>query len=273
MTSGSFSYVPVSSVWTDRENRQRKDLDPQKIKELAESIRDRGLIHPPVIDRETHQLLTGERRLEAHKVLGYDQICVQFVDELSDEEQHLLELEENIKRLDLTWQEETEAVARFHKIKAQTEEGWTQNKTAEHLGIAQSYVAKQLMVQEAVEAGVEDVVEAPKFSTAANFAQRRKDRQKASAMRDLTLEVSSPSSESAEVITEGEVKNVVSKRFVSIEEANFHVWSKQVLEDPYNFIHCDFPYGVNAGDTRGQSGAKSAGGYDDKPDYRPPTGK
>lgn len=264
MTSGNFSYVPLDSVWVDRENRQRKDLDPQKIKELAESIRDRGLIHPPVIDRETHQLLTGERRYEAHRLLGYDQICVQYADELNDEERHLLELEENIKRLDLTWQEEADAIARFHDLKSSTEEDWSQSRTADHLGMAQSSVAKYLMVKKAMDEGIEEVIEAPKLSTAANFAQRRLERQKSSAMRDLTIESASPSGESSS--PSGESSIPIPDRFADIQEANFKAWAKKPLDNPFNFIHCDFPYGVNAGDTKGQSAARSTGGYEDKPE-------
>jgi len=58
-------------------DRLRKDL--QDLKSLAESIAAVGLLHPIVIDSE-QSLIAGERRLEACKSLGWDQIPVTVVD-------------------------------------------------------------------------------------------------------------------------------------------------------------------------------------------------
>jgi ParB/RepB/Spo0J family partition protein len=267
MTSGNFSFVAVSSIVVDRENRQRRELE--NIDELAESIKRNGLINPIVVTRDL-QLVAGERRLTAHQRLGFDQIAVQYVDDLSDEELQIIELEENIRRVDLNWKDRVQAVAKFDKLKREEQPDWTADDTADHLNMSRPNVSKYMLVNEFLEKGTPEVVEAPKLSTAAGFAQRAKERQKTTSMRELFSEPkpAEPTPASSDLtITEEEVKEKVRNRYAEILNVNFKSWSKEVRETPYNLIHCDFPYGVNAGDkVRGQVGREAWGGYEDKPD-------
>ena len=273
MTSGNFAYVSVSSIIVDRENRQRRELTG--IEELAKSILDNGLINPIVITRE-NVLVAGERRLTAHKQLGFDQIAIQYMDDLDEEQVQIIELEENIRRAELPWQDEVKAVARFHELRANKAktvgQTWSQESTASELGMSQATIAKHLMIKRAIDEGVQEVIEAPKMSTAANFASRRQERQKTSILRDLRKE---PTSVAAKPKLEGDLifqQEEISlpaesdQRFAEIITGNFIEWSSTVLEVPYNVIHCDFPYGVSAGDSKGWSGAKHFGGYEDTPD-------
>lgn len=114
-------------------DRQRQEFDPDALEELKNSIADRGLMHAPVV-RETENgifLVAGERRLRAITDLyALDQIfkynghwvahgqvpCVTLgeLDELEAEE---AELDENLKRKNLTWQEEAAAHERLHKLR------------------------------------------------------------------------------------------------------------------------------------------------------------
>lgn len=279
MTSGTFAYVPVSSIIVDRENRQRRELEG--IEELAKSIADNGLINPIVITRE-NVLVAGERRLTAHKFLSFDLIAVQYIDELNEDQLYLIELEENIRRIDLSWQDHVQAVSRYHELKAkkasEDAKPWSQEATAIELGMSQANVAKYLQVKKAMDEGVKDVIEAPKFSTAANFAARRQERIKNSVLRELRAESAepkvavnldgdelTPEAVAAGITAQAETEPA-SQRYAEILNTNFLSWSKEVLEVPYNFVHCDFPYGINAGDTKGWSGAASFGGYEDTPD-------
>lgn len=262
MTSGNFTILPVSSIIVNRDDRQRRNLE--NIPELAESIRRNGLINPIVVTREG-VLIAGERRLTAHKHLGFDQIAVQFAEDLTETEHQIIELEENIRRESLPWQDHVAAVARLHALKAETEEDWTLEKTAEEINVSPGQISRIMLVKAAIDENVEEVLEAPKFSTAFNFASRRQERRKASIMRDLRTDEAPPSpAESPE--SPAESSEPATRRFADIQQGNFLNWSKDVLDEPYNFIHCDFPYGVSAGDTRGQSGAVGWGGYDDSPD-------
>lgn len=68
---------------------------------LAVSIRKHGLIQPIVLD-DQNRLVAGGRRLKAVKNLGWEEIEVRSVGELTDAELRELELEENLRRKDLT---------------------------------------------------------------------------------------------------------------------------------------------------------------------------
>jgi ParB/RepB/Spo0J family partition protein len=117
-------------------NRQRLDLGD--IQGLADSISRYGLIQPIVITKD-RRLIAGGRRLEAHRQLGKTTIEVVFREDMSQEELHILELEENIRRKEETWQERCLHIATIHrlkqKVKAIEGDSWTQRATAELLGV------------------------------------------------------------------------------------------------------------------------------------------
>ena len=75
------------------ENRIRKDFG--NITELAEDIKQNGLINPPVVIAEsdgTFTLLAGERRLRAMRSLGYKQVEVRTWGSLTDEQKLNMEI-------------------------------------------------------------------------------------------------------------------------------------------------------------------------------------
>jgi ParB/RepB/Spo0J family partition protein len=94
--------VQVSSIKV--KDRLREDLGD--IDELAESIKSFGLLHPIVVDSQK-RLVAGARRLAACKKLGMRHIEVKLYGQLSDVERREIELEENLKRKDLTKFEES----------------------------------------------------------------------------------------------------------------------------------------------------------------------
>lgn len=115
------------------ENRQRREFDPEALTDLANSITNLGLLHP-IVCRETAEgivLVAGERRLRALEniwLLGdgvkcndtlYEPYQVPYLTlgELTPLEAEEAELDENLKRRDLTWQERSEALARLHRLR------------------------------------------------------------------------------------------------------------------------------------------------------------
>jgi ParB/RepB/Spo0J family partition protein len=97
MTSGEFHSIEINSISVNRGERQRLQLKEEPLEELADSIEALGLIHPIVVTREL-VLVSGERRLEACRRLGWTRISAQYTDELDPKRLQLLEFEENIKR-------------------------------------------------------------------------------------------------------------------------------------------------------------------------------
>lgn len=81
-------------------DRIRKDFGD--IQELADDIQANGLINPPVITPGTYELITGERRIRAMKLLGYKQIEVRPMTVKDAEHQLNLEISENETRKDFS---------------------------------------------------------------------------------------------------------------------------------------------------------------------------
>lgn len=113
--------------------RQRQEFDPQALQDLIGSIETTGLMHPPVLRQEgnTMVLVAGERRLKAvsqiyelggsfkydGEVVREGLIPYSDLGELSLLDAEEAELDENLKRKDLTWQEHAAAVARLHRLR------------------------------------------------------------------------------------------------------------------------------------------------------------
>ena len=105
--------LPIASVVVG--DRSRREM--RNIASLAESIRERGCLHPPVVRREGRDryiLVAGARRLAAMKSLGYDKVTVTVTYNIADELAALYaEGEENTEREPFT---PSEAVAHAERI-------------------------------------------------------------------------------------------------------------------------------------------------------------
>lgn len=97
------------------EGRIRKDFGD--LQELADDIRENGLINPPVVTPEL-RLIAGERRLRACKLLGYEQIEVRVMTVKDYEHQLRLEISENENRKEFTFSERVEWVRRLEQVEA-----------------------------------------------------------------------------------------------------------------------------------------------------------
>lgn len=256
MTSGTFRTVDITEITVERETRQRQTLTG--IDDLAESIHRIGLINPIVVTAD-HLLVAGERRYTACVALGWTAIPVQYVEDLSEYELQTIELEENVKRVNLTWQEEVSALDRFHKLKVENEEGWTQQATAEALGYSQQDVAKKLAV--AAEMHNPVVAEAERLSAASNIVSRNAERKKTSTLEGVGKIFAAAADEAT---VEGEPLEKPSLA-VPVLNADFHEWQATYTGPKFNLIHCDFPYGINVADSP-RMDATIKDYYDDSPD-------
>jgi ParB family transcriptional regulator, chromosome partitioning protein len=94
--------LPVAAIQANPW-QPRKVFNDDGLASLAESIREVGLVEPVVVRRTEsgYQLIAGERRLRAHKLLDVEEIKAAVV-ECSDEDMAVLSLVENVGREDLT---------------------------------------------------------------------------------------------------------------------------------------------------------------------------
>jgi len=136
-------------------DRIREELGD--IKGLAESIQKYGLLHPLVLD-ENMTLISAERRLRAIQMLGWKEVDASIVVEANELEKKKIELEENIRRKDLTWSEEVKAKKQLHELLQKMSGGskklegyWTIEDTAQLLGEATGKVSQDLQLAELIE--------------------------------------------------------------------------------------------------------------------------
>ncbi len=93
----------------------RKDMNPEKLQELADSINAQGIIQPIVVRKiavEKYEIVAGERRWRAAQLAGLQQVPV-VIKEIDDRAAMAIALIENIQREDLNPLEEADALKRL----------------------------------------------------------------------------------------------------------------------------------------------------------------
>lgn len=130
-------------------HQPRRNFDEEKLKELAASIREFGILQPLVvskIEKEVesgteveYQLIAGERRLMAAKMLGWERVPAIVKNLAQKSEQLEMAVIENLQREDLNPIETARAYA-----KLQDEFGLTQREIATRLGKSRETIANTL---------------------------------------------------------------------------------------------------------------------------------
>ncbi len=132
--------VPVDLIQRGK-YQPRRDIEPESLQELADSIRAQGLMQPivirPVSDTR-YEIIAGERRWRAAQLAGLASIPA-LIRDVGDDAAIAMALIENIQREDLNPIEEAAALQRL-----QTEFELTQQQVAEAVGKSRSTVANLL---------------------------------------------------------------------------------------------------------------------------------
>lgn len=138
--SEGITAVRISLVEPDR-NQPRSNFDEEKLAELADNIRQHGVLQPILVrptGGERYQIVAGERRWRASRLAGLTEIPV-IVKELSDIEVAQIALIENIQREDLNPIEEAKAFKRLSD-----EFGMTQEDISKIVGKSRAAVANSV---------------------------------------------------------------------------------------------------------------------------------
>ncbi len=127
----------------------RKNFDPEALNELASSIREYGILHPLVVTKiETpsatgtnveYQLISGERRLMASKLVGLERVPAIIKAAPTEKERLELAIIENIQRENLNPLETARAY-----VKLQEQFGLTQREIAIRMGKSRESVANTM---------------------------------------------------------------------------------------------------------------------------------
>ncbi|MFM2343610.1 MAG: hypothetical protein RLZZ210_218 [Pseudomonadota bacterium] len=123
-------------------HQPRKHFDDESMQELASSIKNQGVLQPIVVkwdsDKQNYQIIAGERRWRAAQMVGLQSIPA-VIRDLSDSEQALIAIIENIQRAELTSIEEAQALYRLKQ-----EFDLTHEQIAEQLGKSRSHITNIL---------------------------------------------------------------------------------------------------------------------------------
>ena len=285
MTLDAF-LIPCSTVLVSREARQRREVVTD---DLESSIARLGVLNPIIVDGE-NRLIAGERRLAACIALGHEFIPARRLAALTPHEVELAELDENVRRKDLSWQEYTFALVRIHEILVASHENWSVEKTAAEIGYNLGDLYKRIVVAKLLRAEPQRFAKVDSFNTAYNIHRRAVERRAADALatigeirhdhrddsgadncdlgsanadtrddaddfeeREENFEIGNglrgpsgalqPSHSSSSLSRNPEARSDNS-HVESVILADFTRWAGAYAGPSFNFIHCDFPYGI-----------------------------
>ncbi len=114
---GELRHIPVEYLERGR-YQPRRDMNPEALQELAESIKAQGLMQPivvrPLVGKNRFEIIAGERRWRASQIAGMEKVpCV--IRDVPDEAALAMALIENIQREDLNPMEEAVALSRLQE--------------------------------------------------------------------------------------------------------------------------------------------------------------
>lgn len=256
--------APISSITVLRDSRQRREINTEG---LEQSIAKNGLIQPIIVSTTdkglTLTLLAGERRLQACTNLGWTEVPIRLATDLTEVEAQIIELEENAKREDLTWQDLVRAVHHIHTLHTQLDPTWTQEQTAEAISQSPGNLSLLLAIFPYLTLTIRSkpISSCTSYREAYNIIKTDKERKQAALFSDLiadlgpTTTVHIPNGNNngqyklGDPPADSQFKALapVSSRRLSLEETilptSFLEWAPTYSGPKFTFLHVDFPYG------------------------------
>ena len=150
----SVKYININDTKPNH-GQPRKTFDPEKISELARSIEEHGIIQPLVVTKAEvgYEIVAGERRWRAAREADIKKVpCL--VRTLTDEENMLLAIIENMQREDLNPIEEAEGLEKMIKVY-----GFTQDKVSKSVSKSRPYITNALRLLNLPESVRKEVAE------------------------------------------------------------------------------------------------------------------
>lgn len=292
--ANDYDRLPLNLIIVNRGSRQRRQIET---KDLESSIRIHGVLNPIIITRG-RVLVAGERRLEASRVLGLPDIPIRYHDELDSQELRIIELEENVKRRDLEWLDLVLATAEIHNIYKTRDPEWTQAETAEALAMSNNAtISKYITISENI--SDERIRNAKTVNEAYSIITRREERKLGEALEVLLAPEPLPEvivkiedaieQPTASIEPENAEAEEVEMTFSDFPDAastytpapalsrprpalidpvlnlSFLDWAPFYTGPRFNFIHCDFPYGIHFNEAKPRVNIDTVQ-YDDSPE-------
>ncbi|RKY39623.1 MAG: hypothetical protein DRP75_01550 [Candidatus Omnitrophota bacterium] len=114
LKSDQIHHLEIEQIKVSR-YQPREDFNPERLRELVDSIREQGVIEPIIVVKKEdgYHLICGERRLRACKTLGWKTIPAIVKKDVSDKEILQISLIENLQREDLNVIEQAKGLKRL----------------------------------------------------------------------------------------------------------------------------------------------------------------
>lgn len=294
--------IPIDEIKVEWE--ERRPTDPEHIANLAKSIATLGLIHTILVSPDG-KLTAGGHRLAAWKQLrdsgvpcpiaeydSWNLIPSRIAEDFTPEELARIELIENLQHRKLDWREQVRAIWKLHQMQKEIfGDAHSAQMTADLIQAEPSLVWRSLNVYPVLDDPL--IAEAETLRKAWNIWNRKMRREKAEKLEQVldTSAVIQPKEIIGGPVVKSEdppecrveKKQDIPKNpdpFISpdtapvreelpptpIECANFIEWAASYDGPAFNFIHCDFPYGINLDKSKGQNTPKDVASYDDSPE-------
>ena len=266
-------FIPPSAIVEG--DRVRADYGD--LKDLAKSIQENGLIHPIVVDLD-YRLVAGCRRLRAMRdILKVTEVPCTFIEVADDATLKMLEAEENVRRKDMTWQEQVKSIKLVHQHQvlhaALAADEWTLIMTGKLVGRSKSSTFNALLVADALEKDDKEVNKCQNLSDALRVLLKRKEDEINANIARSTLPKQKPRTEDVmamlskpsesdgffsgppvglaqrpdtpELPKDVEAKEVIVPLSLMMHQADCIEWMRAQEPESFDHIITDAPYAVD----------------------------
>lgn len=265
--------MPIIEVGAIVVGERQRELDRNHIGSLKESILSKGILHPPVVIKEGdfYKLIAGAHRLAAMKlcndqkeIFSYDGsplppgfVPVTNVWDLSPADLLEAELEENIIRLDIPWQDRARALAAIHEMRAKENPKQTFQDTAAELASKDGTIAPRTLRREVRNATI----------LAANLHRPSvaKARNATEALGILMKE--EEARVEAVLIERRQAAATAAPSPVVAVHGDMRILLPQMEPELFDLIIADLPYGIGADSSGFRNRTVEHHNYDDSPEY------
>lgn len=254
--------VKLKDIYVGR--RIRKDYGKSEMEDLINDMRENGQItaitvRPPSIDEEHEDdfsaepwvLVAGGRRLQAAAMLGWEDIEAFARDDMTELVARTLELHENLKRKEMTWQEVVTAKAELVELRKRENPEVSDAEIARELGENPGNLSRDLQTAKLIEQHPE-----LKRSTSKNAALNAGKIKESYRLQQLKVQQLSPAT-----------TQTVHENLVTAKAEDF---VQDLATGSVDLFLCDGPYGIDYWAMSKVSGGAEGGehhlaAYDDNP--------
>ena len=273
-------YLPLTDIRVGSRIRRVTADVKDHIEQLAESIKNLGPIMPILID-ENNNLIDGGCRYSAYELLGELEVPVVRRDKITPDDLRMLEVEANLRRKEMKWQEVAIGIYMVHKRKTEdtakrnkankARDQWGTRATGSLMRVSHAHVADCLIVAEYLYRGDKEILDAPSMETAQKILLSRKENAavaakaalsassfavtpapratRASGIISLTLGPDSPATPTTPSPTQSPATTLASHH-VDLSTSLFNVDCRDFMlnhmtPESVDLIVTDIPYGID----------------------------